>query len=72
VHAPLFDEQGWSKKGIALDPEHIYKQVFQPMVAKDLDFKSCGEKNADAKMLQEVSCVVLRYPDCHAIIEPKA
>lgn len=71
VHAPLFDEQGWSMKGLALDPEHLYKQEFQPMIAKDLDFKSCGEKNADAKMLQEVSCLVLRYPDCHAIIQPK-
>lgn len=72
VHAPLFDEQGWGAKGLAIDPEHLYKQEFQPMIAKDLDFKSCGEKNADAKMLQEVSCLVLRYPDCHAIIQPKA
>lgn len=71
VHAPLFDEQGWSAKGLAFDPEHIYKEEFQPMIAKDLDFKSSGEKNADAKMLQEVSCLVLRYPDCHAIIEPR-
>lgn len=71
VHAPLFDEQGWSAKGLAFDPEHIYKEEFQPMIARDLDFKSSGEKNADAKMLQEVSCLVLRYPDCHAIIEPR-
>ena len=72
VHAPLLDEQGWGAKGIALDPEHIYKEEFQPMIAKDLDFKSSGEKNADAKMLQGVSCLILRYPDCHAIIEPMA
>ena len=71
VHAPLFDEQGWSAKGLAFDPEHIYKEEFQPMIARDLDFKSSGEKNADAKMLQEVSCLILRYPDCHAIIEPR-
>lgn len=71
VHAPLFDEQGWSAKGLAIDPEHIYKEEFQPMIARDLDFKSSGEKNADAKMLQEVSCLILRYPDCHAIIEPR-
>ena len=71
VHAPLFDEQGWTAKGLAIDPEHLYKNEFQPMIAKDLDFKSSGEKNADAKMLQEVSCLVLRYPDCHAIIQPK-
>lgn len=70
VHAPLFDEQGWEAKGLAFDPEHIYKEEFQPMIARDLDFKSSGEKNADAKMLQEVSCLILRYPDCHAIIEP--
>lgn len=71
VHAPLFDEQGWSARGLAFDPEHLYKEVFQPMIARDLDFRSSGEKNADAKMLQEVSCLVLRYPDCHALIMPK-
>ena len=71
LHEPLFDECGWEAKGLILDTEHLYKHVFVPMTAKDLDFKSSGEKNADAKLLQEVSCLVLRYPDCHAIIAPK-
>ena len=70
IHAPLFDEHGWSDKGLIIDPEHIYKEVFQPMTARNLDFKTTGEKNVDAKILQEVSCLVLRYPDCHAIVMP--
>lgn len=71
VHHPLFDEQGWSQRGLAIDPQFVFKRVFVPMKASALDFKSSGQKNADAKILQEVSCLVLRYPDCHAIIMPK-
>ncbi|MEG2370848.1 MAG: DUF5309 family protein, partial [Alistipes sp.] len=72
VHAPLFDEMGWKDRGCAIDLEHLYKKDFIPMQAKEIDLKGSGQKNANAKMIQEVSCMVLRYPDCHAIIQPKA
>lgn len=70
VHAPLLDELGWKEKGIVLDFEHIYKKEFVPMHATELDLKGSGQRNANAKVIQEVSCLVLRHPDCHAIIEP--
>lgn len=72
VHAPLFDEMGWSENGCAIDLEHLYKKDFVPMKATEIDMIHSGQKNAKAKVLQEVSCMVLRYPDCHAIIRPKA
>lgn len=71
IHAPLFDETGWADNGLVLDLEHLYKKDFQPMKATELDLKSSGQKNARAKILQEVSCMILRYPDCHAIIRKK-
>lgn len=72
VHNPAFDEIGLADEGLVLDMAHIYRRPFIPMVAKQLDLKSSGLKNAKAKTVQEVSCVILKYPDCHAWVRPKA
>ncbi len=72
AHAPLFDETGWSDHGLALDFQHIYKKEFIKLHATQLDLIKSGQKNAKAKVLQEVSGMILRYPDCHAIVAPKA
>lgn len=72
IHAPIFDETGWGDRGVILDIEHLSKRDFIPLHAKELDLIGSGQKNAKAKVLQEVSCMVLRYPDCHALIRPKA
>lgn len=72
LHGPLLDETGWADNGVVLDLEHVYKKDFQPMKAIELDLKSSGQKNAKAKVLQEVSCMILRYPACHALIRRKA
>lgn len=72
VHAPLFRESGWEDNGLILDLEHITKYEFVPMSVTNLDLKKSGQKNADARVIQEVSALTLRYPDCHAIIKPKA
>lgn len=70
VLAPLLKEVGWENNGIILDLEHITKHEFVPMSVTDLDLKRAGNKNADARVIQEVSCLTLRYPDCHAVIKP--
>lgn len=70
VLAPLLREVGWENNGIILDLEHVTKHEFIPMSVTDLDLKRSGNKNADARVIQEVSCLTLRYPDCHAIIRP--
>ena len=72
VLAPLFLEAGWEDCGLILDLEHITKHEFVPMSVTKLDLKKSGQKNADARVIQEVSALTLRYPGCHAIIKPKA
>lgn len=72
VLAPLFREAGWENNGIILDLEHVTKHEFVPMSVTNLDLKSSGTRNAEARVIQEVSCLTLRHPDCHAIIKPKA
>ncbi len=71
VLAPLFREAGWEDHGLILDLEHVVKHEFVPMSITNLDLKSSGTKNADAKVIQEVSALTLCYPDCHCIIKPK-
>ncbi|MFI3268262.1 MAG: DUF5309 family protein, partial [Rikenellaceae bacterium] len=72
VLAPLFKEAGWEDCGVILDLEHITKHEFIPLSVTELDLKKSGQKNADARVIQEVSALTLKYPDCHAIIKPKA
>lgn len=72
VLAPLFREAGWENNGLILDLEHVTKHEFVPMSVTNLDLKSSGTRNADARVIQEVSALTLRHPDCHAIIKPKA
>lgn len=71
VFAPLFKNAGWEDNGLILDLEHLTKHEFVPLSVMDLDLKKSGQKNADARVIQEVSCLSLRYPDCHAIVRPK-
>lgn len=74
IYAPLFDESGWSDNGVILDPEFIIKRVFNghALTAREINLKDTNQKNATAKVLQEVSGLTLRYPDAHAIIKPVA
>lgn len=70
-HHPLMTATGWSEKGVILDFEHIRKHDFIPMQVKKLDLITPGTSNVDATVLNEVSCLTLAYPDCHAVISPK-
>lgn len=72
AHDPALDEIGQKDMGIILDMAYIARRPFIPMVAKELDLTSSGLKNAKARTVQECSCVTLKYPDCHAIVRPKA
>lgn len=72
AHSPLFDESGWEDNGLVLDVQYLKKREFVPLTATELEFKKTGAKNAVGKVLQEVSGLTLRYPDCHAVIRPKA
>jgi hypothetical protein len=70
-HHPGLDLAGWGDNGIVLDLNNIEKHTFQPMKVTKLDLVGSGQRNANAVVLQEISGVITRYPDTHAIIAPK-
>lgn len=67
-HHPLLSLTGWKDNGILLDMEHVRKHEFVPMKVTTLDLKTSGQRNADARVIAEASCLTLQYPDCHALI----
>ena len=71
-HHKLLNMSGWSDNGIVLDINNIEKHVFSPMEAKKLNLADTGQRNVNATRLSETSCLVLRYPDTHAVIKPAA
>jgi len=69
---PLFSEIGWDEKGLILDVNQFEKHEFLPMAARDIDLLSSGISKVDAKAIDEASCPILRYPDCHRLITAHA
>jgi hypothetical protein len=53
--------------GMALDMENINKSTFKSMNVYNLDLKTSGISNAEARTLAESDCLTLMYPDCHAL-----
>lgn len=68
----LLSERGWGQYGIILDLEHVYERAFKPLKETTLDLRTSGQKNADAKVIMEVSCPILKYPATHMILKPSA
>jgi hypothetical protein len=69
---PLFSLIGWDDYGVVLDINNIEKHEFLPMTTREVDLKGSGQKNVQAKVLEETSCPILRYDDTHRLISPKA
>lgn len=70
-HHELLNQAGWSKKGVVLDVNNLEKQEFLPMTTDVLELKKAGIRNTNAHTITEASCIVTRYPETHAIFEPK-
>jgi len=68
VFSDIFDSVGMAGDGIVIDPEYIQKHVFMPMSAERLDLRGSGQRNTEAVVLTEASCLTLRYPQAHARI----
>lgn len=68
VFSEIFDSMGMPGNGIVVDPEYIQKHVFIPMNAEKLDLRGSGQRNTEAVVLTEASCLTLRYPEAHARI----
>lgn len=68
VHSEVFDLCGHRNDGFILDPDYITKYTHIPFTKERIDLRRAGDRNTDAVVLTEASCVVLRYPDVHARI----
>jgi hypothetical protein len=69
---PLFSLIGWDTKGIIIDINNLEKHEFVPMSTREVDLKGSGQKNVEAKVIEETSCPILRYDDTHRLIAMKA
>ncbi|WP_295729127.1 DUF5309 family protein [uncultured Muribaculum sp.] len=65
VHSETFDLCGHESDGMIIDPEYLQKYTHIPFSALRLDLKRSGQRNSDAVVLTEASCLVLRYPEAH-------
>lgn len=68
VFSDIFDSVGMPGNGIVIDPEYIQKHLFIPMTAERIDLRGSGQRNTEAVVLTEASCLTLRYPQAHARI----
>lgn len=68
VFSEVFDAVGRPDDGIIIDPEYIQKHVFIPFRADRLDLRGSGQRNTEAMVLTEASCLTLRYPNAHTRI----
>ncbi|MDE6643821.1 MAG: DUF5309 domain-containing protein, partial [Muribaculaceae bacterium] len=69
VLSEVFDLCGHSDDAFILDPEYITKYTHIPFQAETLNLRNSGQRNTDAIVLTEASCLVLRYPDAHMRVE---
>ena len=66
IHHELFDANGMSDCGFAMDPEYLSKRTHVSWSRNVLDLKNAGIRNTDAVVIQEVACLYLRYANAHA------
>lgn len=66
IHHELFDANGMSDCGFAMDPEYLSKKTHVSWSRNVLDLKNAGLRNTDAVVIQEVACLYLRYAKAHA------
>ena len=66
IHHELFDLNGMSGCGFALDPEYLTKKTHLSWSRNILDLKKAGVRNTNAVVIQEVACLYLRYAKAHA------
>lgn len=71
IHSEVMDSCGHAADGIIIDPEFLTKYVHVPFSANTLDLRTSGQRNTEAVVLTEVSCLVLRYPEAHVRVVGK-
>lgn len=65
LHSEIFDQCGHGSDGFILDPDCLTKYVHVPFHTETLNLRSSGQRNTDAIVITEASCLVLRHPASH-------
>ena len=65
LHSEIFDQCGHPNDGFILDPDFLTKYSHIPFHAETLNLRNSGQRNSDAVVLTEASCLVLRHPNAH-------
>lgn len=68
----LLSEIGLGDMGFVFDLAKVEYHKFVELTEKEIDLKGSGQRNSNAKVIQEVSCPVFKYPDVHMVIKKKA
>lgn len=71
MHDEMFNLHGMPDKGLCFDPVYLTKRKFITWTRNVLDLKKAGIRNTNAVVLQEASCLYLRYPSAHARVALK-
>lgn len=71
VMSEVFDQCGHGADGLVIDPEYITKYSHIPFSTERLNLRQSGQRNTDAVVITEASCLVLRYPSAHMRIVKK-
>lgn len=72
IHSEIFDQCGHASDGMVIDPQMLTKYVHIPFTTERLDLRKSGQRNTDAVVITEASCLVLRNPQSHMRIVAKA
>lgn len=67
-HHELLDLYGDSENAYVIDPDYLYKYIWEPQKSKTYDGEELGTKKADSTVNSESFCPGLGYPSCHCKI----
>jgi hypothetical protein len=65
MHHELMDSNGMSDCAFILDPEYLSKKTFEMFSRKTYDMEALAKRKTTAVVMNEASCVYLRYPKAH-------
>ena len=72
IHSEIFDQCGHENDGFVLDPDCLTKYCHVPFHTETLDLRRSGQRNTDAIVVTEASCMVLRHPNAHMRVVAQA
>lgn len=69
IHSEMMDLQGKTDEALVIDPEFLSKRIHRGWSRDTYDMKKLAQRNTNAVVLSEISCLYLRYPKAHAILK---